>query len=331
MPSIPRSLVRLTSRAASCSTGSRQLQPEQRPGAAGQHRRVLVDRRRRRTPTRCRGWRPRRPARRRARGGRAAGRARCRARPAAPNRRAGRPEPLDQPVRPLARCARRAGRWSRRSCARWPARRTARGEQVGHQRDRAARPRSAAEPSSASSWKTVLIGIVWMPVTAYSRSAGTRSNARSIMPVGAVVAVVEGQAEHAVVGRRAARSRRPRCRRRRRASVARAAQPGERLGEQVQRGSSAARRAAAPAGWRSGAPPPARPARRPASRAPRGRWSRRGRRRRSSRQGGRPPRGARSPSSARSPKNAAISDCQRALTSVAAIARWAASKSSVST
>ena len=25
---------------------------------------------------------------------------------------------------------------------------------------------SAAEPSSASSWKTVLIGIVWMPVTA---------------------------------------------------------------------------------------------------------------------------------------------------------------------
>ena len=41
---------------------------------------------------------------------------------------------------------------------------------------------SAAEPSSASSWKTVLIGIVWMPAAAYSRSAGTRSNARSIIP-----------------------------------------------------------------------------------------------------------------------------------------------------
>ena len=37
-------------------------------------------------------------------------------------------------------------------------------------------------PSSASSWKTVLIGMVWMPVAAYSSSRGTRANARSTMP-----------------------------------------------------------------------------------------------------------------------------------------------------
>ena len=41
---------------------------------------------------------------------------------------------------------------------------------------------SAAEPSSASSWKTVLIGIVWMPVTSYSSPALTRANARSTIP-----------------------------------------------------------------------------------------------------------------------------------------------------
>ena len=37
-------------------------------------------------------------------------------------------------------------------------------------------------PSSASSWKTVLIGIVWMPVVRYIASRGTRSFARSTMP-----------------------------------------------------------------------------------------------------------------------------------------------------
>ncbi len=42
--------------------------------------------------------------------------------------------------------------------------------------------RSAGEPSSASSWNTVLIGIVWMPVTAYSSRCGTRAKARSTMP-----------------------------------------------------------------------------------------------------------------------------------------------------
>ena len=41
---------------------------------------------------------------------------------------------------------------------------------------------SAADPSSASSWKTVLIGIVWMPVTPYRSAAGTRSWARATIP-----------------------------------------------------------------------------------------------------------------------------------------------------
>ena len=36
--------------------------------------------------------------------------------------------------------------------------------------------------SSASSWKTVLIGIVWMPVVRYSSSRETRACARSTMP-----------------------------------------------------------------------------------------------------------------------------------------------------
>jgi hypothetical protein len=34
-------------------------------------------------------------------------------------------------------------------------------------------------PSSASSWKTVLMGIVWMPVAAYCSSRDTRAKARS--------------------------------------------------------------------------------------------------------------------------------------------------------
>jgi hypothetical protein len=41
---------------------------------------------------------------------------------------------------------------------------------------------SAAVPSSASSWKTVLIAIVWMPVAAYSSSRPMRSNARATIP-----------------------------------------------------------------------------------------------------------------------------------------------------
>ena len=40
---------------------------------------------------------------------------------------------------------------------------------------------SASEPSSASSWKTVLIGIVWMPVTRRGRPR-TRSWARATIP-----------------------------------------------------------------------------------------------------------------------------------------------------
>ena len=43
---------------------------------------------------------------------------------------------------------------------------------------------SAGEPSSASSWKIVLIGIVWMPVVAYRSAWATRANARST--IGAV-------------------------------------------------------------------------------------------------------------------------------------------------
>ena len=38
-------------------------------------------------------------------------------------------------------------------------------EQVGHERDPLGRGERGV-PSSASSWKTVLIGIVWMPVAA---------------------------------------------------------------------------------------------------------------------------------------------------------------------
>ena len=41
---------------------------------------------------------------------------------------------------------------------------------------------ATAARSSASSWKTVLIGIVWMPVTAYSSGAGTRACARATIP-----------------------------------------------------------------------------------------------------------------------------------------------------
>ena len=41
---------------------------------------------------------------------------------------------------------------------------------------------SAALPSSASSWKTVLIGIVWMPHVEYSSSRLTRACARATIP-----------------------------------------------------------------------------------------------------------------------------------------------------
>ncbi len=41
---------------------------------------------------------------------------------------------------------------------------------------------SAGEPSSASSWNTVLMGMVWMPVTAYSASRLTRLCARATIP-----------------------------------------------------------------------------------------------------------------------------------------------------
>ena len=40
---------------------------------------------------------------------------------------------------------------------------------------------SAGVPSSARSWKAVLIAIVWMPVAAYSASRETRSKARATM------------------------------------------------------------------------------------------------------------------------------------------------------
>ena len=152
----------------------------------------------------------------------------------APNSRAGSPSRSisSRAQSPRARVEQPGGRGVR--CSRWPARRRA-SRRAGRARARsAAAAASAAEPSSASSWKTVLIGIVWMPVTAYSSARGTRANARSTMPVGARVAVVERQAEHAAVARRAARSRRPRCRRRRRRSGPARAQPLERLGEQVQ-------------------------------------------------------------------------------------------------
>ena len=56
---------------------------------------------------------------------------------------------------------------------------------------------SAGDPSSASSWKTVLIGIVWMPVTRVELGRGDALVGARDHPVGARVAVVERQAEHA--------------------------------------------------------------------------------------------------------------------------------------
>ena len=51
--------------------------------------------------------------------------------------------------------------------------------------------------SSAISWKTVLIGIVWMPVVRYSSSRG-HARVRALDHARrALVAVVERQAEHA--------------------------------------------------------------------------------------------------------------------------------------
>ena len=58
---------------------------------------------------------------------------------------------------------------------------------------------SAAEPSSASSWKTVLIGIVWMPVGGVEPLGRHALEGALDHPVGAVVAVVEGEAEDAVL------------------------------------------------------------------------------------------------------------------------------------
>ena len=186
VPSTPRSLVRLASRAASSSTGARQLEAEQRPRAAARGspraRRAAA---RRRTPRRCRGRRPRRRARRRGSWWPSSGPELVPGSTSAPNGARRQPEPLDQLARPLAACARRAGRWSRRS-VRSLASSPLSQRRAGRGPARSARAASsAAEPSSASSWKTVLIGIVWMPVTAYS-SLGRHALERALdHPVGA--------------------------------------------------------------------------------------------------------------------------------------------------
>ena len=122
--------------------GLRQLDAEQAPGAAGEDRGVLVGAPApRRTPRRCRGRRPRTPARRRGRGGPARGRAACRARRAgrrgAWGGRAGR-----RGRAPMRRCARRAARSSRRPSPRWPARPRAR-TRAGRARARGPRRRRA--------------------------------------------------------------------------------------------------------------------------------------------------------------------------------------------
>ena len=229
----PRSLVRLASRAASLSTGSGSSTPSsdhvplERTAACSSHRRggerrrgVVagdgVDRARRRASW----WREQRAERRcRAR------RARRTGAPAARAARSGRA--------PTRRCGRRAGRWWRRSSPRWRARRTATAR-AGRARARsAAAASSAAEPSSASSWKTVLIGIVWMPVTAYSSLARHALERALDHPVGALVAVVERQAEHAVLAVEQRVVDAPGVDADAR-ELARAAQAVERLGEQVQ-------------------------------------------------------------------------------------------------
>ena len=62
VPSTPRSLVRLKAAASAPRNGSADLQPEQRPGARGEHRRALARAAApRRTPTRCHARRPSTP------------------------------------------------------------------------------------------------------------------------------------------------------------------------------------------------------------------------------------------------------------------------------
>ena len=160
---------------------------------------------------------------------------------------------------------------------------------------------SAAEPSSASSWKTVLIGIVWMPVAAYSSLGGHALERPLDHARGPLVAVVERQAEHPVapVEQRVVDAPRVHADPGERAG---AAQALERLGEQVQEVPAQA------VGQPDGPVVEAvhlRELHAPVAQAPRhdapaggaevdgGVVS----------QGGRPPRGARALSAARSPKN----------------------------
>ena len=74
---------------------------------------------------------------------------------------------------PRCPSGRRADRSSTHSCSRWRAGPTA-SARTGPVRARCAAPRRARAPSSASSWKIVLIGSVWMPVTG-RLLAGTRA------------------------------------------------------------------------------------------------------------------------------------------------------------
>ena len=178
VPSTPRSFVRLNSSARSAQHGPVSSRPSSDQVPRRGSRRAGGGAAPPRTPTPCRGWPPRARRRpipvvgedgpeRRAGLDRVAG-----------ERRRGESEPLDQPARPGA--AARVEQPRGRGVGDLVDQLT--GEPVGEEVGNSAIRSAAAARASARSWKTVLIGIVWMPVTAYSSATGTRAKARAAMP-----------------------------------------------------------------------------------------------------------------------------------------------------
>ena len=328
VPSTPRSFVRLPRArrrgpAASSSRPSSHHVPLERIAACSSRTGAA-------TNAEAVSWRRPRNRRVDARGGAAAGRAPCPARPASRNGAAGSPSRSTSPRAqvPVRASSRPVVDASVASFASSPESQSASRSGTSAIRSAAA---SAAEPSSASSWKTVLIGIVWMPVTVYSSAAGTRANAR-YHPVRAPVAVVERQPEHpaAAVEQRVVDA--PAVDPDAGAAGRRRAQALQRLGEEVQQvPAQAVGQAHGPVREAvdtssSTRPSSSRPVTTRPLEAPRSIAAKRTQStwkissRRTSR--------AASPDG--SSKNSAISACQRALTSVASIAACAAAKSSVS-
>ena len=260
---------------------------------------------------------------------RAPGRARCPARPSSPNEPRRQPEPLDQRRAPSRPCARRAGRSSRRSCASLASSPLSQRASRSGTSAIALRPRRA--PRAPSLGQQLEDGVDRHRLDAGDRVASLARDPRVRAldhPVGARVAVVEREPEHAaaLVEQRVvdapgvdadagAAVRAPRAGPSS-ASVNKCkqvpAQPVRQAHRPVREAVELLERARA---------------RRPAGRRPPGRSRRRGRWRRT--QSRWKTSSMRRNSSSRS-NSGAISACQRALTSVSSIARWAASKSSVS-